>query len=312
MADVVLKNEAGEDVTYSGVAGINLLNADGTTSTFTQDNCICNKGAVPYGKELPYTWAELSEIVKTGDFTGINIGDYKTITLDGGETVVCEVAGIDTYYNRGYENAPGSGYYPCDQHHIDFISRDCLTTTDYVIYNDVHEDPETGDWIVSNNGTSAQKNPFMASQLYQTLNNTTDGLITKLPADLRNIIINKQAYMEARYSSSALLDKNSGMTWCNMGPLWLPTEFEVWGRHTYSEAGPNGVNSGCNIQYPIFKNGLQHILKGYGNAGGVDSWWLASAAVGGSDSFCCVGSDGYAGYDTADFYCLVPLCFRIG
>lgn len=307
MADVVLKNEAGEDVTYSGVAGINLLNADGTTSTFTQDNCICNKGAVPYGKELPYTWAELSEIVKTGDFTGINIGDYKTIQLTTGETVVCEVAGIDTHFNRGEDGSTGSGYHPCDQHHIDFISRDCLNEQ-WIVYNNGTEDPDTGDWIVSNNGTKTQKNPFMASELYQSLNNTTNGIITTLPTDLRNIIINKQALMEQRYSaSSTSLTENSGWGWVNMGPLWLPTEYEVFGHCVWSDSKYGAGGGGCNIQYPIFKNGLQHILKGSGNAGYVNNWWLASAAVGNSNSFCYVNNNGNANYNNADNNYLVPL-----
>lgn len=52
-------------------------------------------GAVPYGKELTESWPALRTRIKAGDFSGIHIGDYKTITLTTGEVVVMEVAGID-------------------------------------------------------------------------------------------------------------------------------------------------------------------------------------------------------------------------
>lgn len=261
-------------------------------------SCIHAQGAVPYGKELEGTWAEIQAKVQAGDFSGINIGDYKTIELKSGETVIMEVAGIDIHYN------PFEGYYPCDQHHIDFISRDCLTTADWVIYNNSGY----------NNGTSAQKNPFMASDLYQTLNNTTDGIITQLPDDLRSVIIKKRALVEDRYSSSSSeLTDNTGWHWAEMGPLWLPTEFEVWGQTYWSDPKYGAAGGGWNIQYPIFKGGLKHILKGYGNGGGVDGWWLASACAGDCGSFCYVGGAGPAVYNYAsDGTCLVPLCFRIG
>ena len=55
-------------------------------------------GGVPYGKELKDDWATLKTRAQKGDFDGIHIGDYKTINLTGGEVVIAEVAGIDTYY----------------------------------------------------------------------------------------------------------------------------------------------------------------------------------------------------------------------
>lgn len=96
-------------------------------------------GYVPYGKELTKSWAELQARIKKGDFSGIYIGDYKTITLTTGETVVCEVAGIDTYYNC-------CGTANIVPHHMDFISRDCLA------------DPHRYNKTNTNNGT-AEENP---------------------------------------------------------------------------------------------------------------------------------------------------------
>ena len=55
-------------------------------------------GGVPYGKELTEGWAALQARIKNGNFSGIHIGDYKTISLTTGEKVIMEVAGIDQYY----------------------------------------------------------------------------------------------------------------------------------------------------------------------------------------------------------------------
>ena len=55
-------------------------------------------GGVPYGKELTESWADLQARIKAGDFTGIHIGDFKSVTLTTGEVAIMEVAGIDHYY----------------------------------------------------------------------------------------------------------------------------------------------------------------------------------------------------------------------
>lgn len=253
--------------------------------------------AVSGSRELPYDWETLSQKCKAGDFSGINVGDYKIITLTTGEEVVCEVAGIDTYYSKTKDG------YPCDRHHIDFISRDCLEQKQ--LYNaDAH-----------NNGMANLENPFMASLLYWNLNDTgrENCVLKTLPADLRSCIIDKKAYMEDRYGGAPGLNmvNNCGLTWRECGPLWLPTEFEVWGNNAYSESGLYGNNAGCNIQYPIFKNSLQHIVKGAGDGGESCSWWLASASRYGYDSFCCVTADGAALHRTANAPAGIPLCFRI-
>lgn len=250
-----------------------------------------SKAAAP--RELPYSWEEISQKCKNGDFSGINIGDYKTIQV-GSETVVCEVAGIDTYYNRS------AGYPPCDKHHIDFISRDCLGSV--FAYNG----------YPTNNGTADAPNPFMASNLYWSLNAAGWGVIAKLPADLTPYMISKRCCAEARFLYTGPIPYNSAIAWYDMGLLWLPTEVEIWGRNTHSESGVLGANSGCNIQYPIFKDGLKHILKAKGNGNPfMCNWWVGSAAIGTTEGFCCVGSDGMAASSRANNEYCVPLCFRI-
>lgn len=258
-----------------------------SVSQFMKD--IFLSGGVPYGKELTESWANLQARIKAGNFSGIHIGDYKTITLTTGEKLIMEVAGIDQYYKCG-DTAIG--------HHIDFISRDCLAGTKQ--FNTTN----------TNNGTETEPNPWRASALFSTLNNTVYGT---LPSDLKACIIQKRALLESRYASSGALTAPSGWAWNNMGNLWIPTEVEVFGTAHWSHHGYGTAGGGCNLQYPIFKGGAKHIIKGAGNGGGRCTWWEASAYSGNSSYVCCVGYYGNASGGTASYaYIYAPLCFRIG
>lgn len=233
-------------------------------------------GGVPYGKELTDSWANLRAKIMAGDFAGIHIGDYKTITLTTGEVVIMEVAGIDQYYKCGDAQIG---------HHIDFISRDCLAGTKK--FNDTN----------TNNGTQAEPNPWRASKLFQTLNDDTTGVVATLPADLKPCIIEKRALLESRFSAAGELESSTGWAWNNMGKLWLPTEVEVFGNTFWSDgdAGWTG-GGGCNLQYPIFYGGAKHIIKGAGNGGGRCSWWAASARRQSATHVCYVSRGGVAAH----------------
>ena len=250
------------------------------------------QGGVPYGKELTESWASLNGRIRAGDFTGLHIGDYKTITLTTGEVVIMELAGVDQYYECG-DSKIG--------HHADFISRDCLAGGRRM--NEAN----------NNNGTEAEKNPWLASELYQVLNDETTGIYAKLPSDLKPYIITKRALLEERYSSAGSVAADTGWAWKNMGKLWLPTEVEVFGHHTWSEPGYGTGGGGCNLQYPIFAGGAKHIIKGDGNGGSCCIWWEASALRTNATDFCAVGITGTASNYHASYAGIrAPLCFRIG
>lgn len=253
---------------------------------------ITNHNDVERGVELPYTWAQLQSKIQAGDFGNIYIGDYKTITLTGGEVAVCEVAGIDQYYKCG-DTQIG--------HHVDFISRDCLAGGKRMNATN------------NNNGTADEKRPWLASELYQTLNDETNGVFAKLPSDLKSAIITKRALLEERYSAGGAVSADTGWSWANAGKLWLPTEVEVFGHHTWSEPGYGTGGGGCNLQYPIFAGGAKHIIKGNGNGGGRTGWWELSAHRTYATDFCDVGDNGHAGGAGASHqWVCAPLCFRIG
>lgn len=279
-------------VSYDGAASG--LEAETVQGALDLLSVMVLSGGVPYGKELPESWAALQARTQAGNFKGIRIGDFKTITLTTGEKVVMEVAGIDQYYRCGWPTGIG--------HHIDFISRDCLADTK--VFNDTN----------TNNGTAAEPNPWRASKLFQTLNDEATGVIATLPSDLKPCIIDKRALLESRFSSAGALESSTGWAWNNMGKLWLPTEVEVFGNTFWSDgdAGWTG-GGGCNLQYPIFYGGAKHIIKGAGNGGGRCAWWEATAHRQSSTHVCYVTHDGAAAhYWATNGNICAPLCFRIG
>ncbi len=283
----VQASQVGYDSTESG------LEAETVQGALDLLSVMMLSGGVPYRKELTESWAALQARIQAGNFKGIHIGDFKTITLTTGEKVVMEVAGIDQYHRCGDIEIG---------HHIDFISRDCLAGTK--VFNDTN----------TNNGTAAEPNPWRASKLFQTLNDEATGVIATLPGDLKPCIIDKRAMLESRYSAAGALESSTVWAWNNMGKLWLPTEVEVFGNTFWSDcdAGWTG-GGGCNLQYPIFYGGAKHIIKGAGNGGGRCVWWEASARRQSATYACSVSGDGTAHANGATSgWIYAPLCFRIG
>ena len=283
----VQASQVGYDSTESG------LEAETVQGALDLLSVMVLSGGVPYGKELPESWASLQARIQAGNFKGIRIGDFKTITLTTGEVVIMEVAGIDQYYRCGDIEIG---------HHIDFISRDCLAGTK--VFNETN----------TNNGTEAEPNPWRASKLFQTLNDETSGVFATLPGDLKACIIDKRALLELRYSAAGALESSTGWAWNNMGKLWLPTEVELLGNTFWSDgdAGWTG-GGGCNLQYPIFYGGAKHIIKGAGNGGDRCYWREASARRQSATYVCAVSGDGTAhANDATSGGISAPLCFRIG
>lgn len=238
------------------------------------------------GRELSeYTWAQLKTKCTNIDFDDLRVGDYKTISLTGGEIVKMQIAGIDTYFNTTDQPVP---------HHIDWISKDCLT--DYVQWNTSN----------NNNGNGSEACPYLVSNVYTYLNNT---IYPKLPADVKAVIKNKRSLLEQRYSGSGALTDSTGWAWKDMGNLWLPFEYEVFGSIVW---GTKGYSQGQAVQYPLFANSYKHRIKGKGNGGSRCDWWLSTVHSGNSTYCCSVSYGGYAYYYAASHtYVGVPVCFRI-
>ena len=233
-------------------------------------------------KEIPFTPAEIHKKTLAGDFTELRVGDYKTMTRTTGEVVEMQIAAINLYKNHG-DTALGN--------HIIWLSRDCLAQT-YQMRPDN-----------TNNGTAREKNPFRASALFSTLQNT---VFPTIPAEWRSIIGNMRCRYGERYSSSGSVPDDTGWAWKDRGILFLPTPQEVFGNNGWSE-NYECCGGGLNIQWPIFQGG--NVIKGLGKGGTSVDWWLAAAAAGGSTDFCKVGGYGDSSSGNASYSFGVPLCF---
>ena len=236
----------------------------------------------PQQREIPFTLAEIHEKTVAGDFSGLRVGDYKTVTLTTGEVVEMQIAGINVYKNHG--NPPLGN-------HIIWLSRDCLAHTYQMRPDD------------TNNGTAEEKNPFRASAMFNTMQNT---IYPTIPEEWRNIIGDMICLYGERYSSSGTVTADTGVAWKNRGKLILPTVQEVFGNNGYSEQSENG-GGGLNIQWPIFQGG--NVIKGLGRGGQSSHWWLCSAIALGSEKFCSVSRGGTSDYDWAKSSLGVPLGF---
>ena len=226
-----------------------------------------------YGREIPFTWAEIKTKCTNNDFSGIAVGDWKSIVVDG-ETHYMEVAGIDTYY--GYT----TGYRHC----IDFVSRYCLNTT------------------YRYNATNTNIGGWPASELYTTMNGT-GGIYDKLPSDVKAVVGPKIMRLENKDGAIS-----SGANWITADKLWLLSDLEVFGFQSWSQIG---FGSGNFHQYPIFIGSEVHIIKRTAESSTRTNWWTLSPRSGVTTSFCNVSAYGYTLYDVATAYARIPICFRV-
>ena len=187
------------------------------------------------------------------------------------------------------------------------------------------EAPAAGTITVTGTGTEY---PWLASDLYHWLNSlagqvpnstglnpavthvdyTQGGVYYYLPANLKNVIVEKRAYLPKRYSASGLLSDDNAGGWENIGKLWLPSEFEVYGAPVWGGKGGYATMGNC-VQYPIFAHNMNRVKN---RSGGRDNWWVLSVYSGVATTWCFVSTVGYAYYDGAsNSNVAAPVCFRI-
>lgn len=227
-------------------------------------------------------WEWIHDRIDMGFYNGIYICDFIPQTIKN-ERIESQVAGIDVYTNTTDQ---GLG------HHIDFISRDCFSET--VQWNTTN----------NNNGNATDGSPYMVSNLHTWLAT----LSSHLPQAVKNHIVTKRSLMETRYSASGALTDSTGWEWKDIGLLWVPHEYEVFGSVVWAT---KGYGQGQAMQYPIFANSWLNRIKGAGHGGSRCGWWLASVRSGASTGACGVSGNGHADSWSASVALRVPVCFRI-
>lgn len=232
------------------------------------------------GYANPWRWIKARLAARNVD--GLHVGDYIPIYM-GNYLMKMQIAGINTYYRTTDQEL---------KWHIDWISKDCY--------------PEPVQWFTSNNnnGTSTDPAPYMKS----TVKSFLDGLVAKLPAEVQEVISSKRFLLENRYSVSGALTDSTSWGWKDIGKLWIPSEYEVFGSCIW---GTNPYGAGQAVQYPIFANNWINRIKGVGDGGSRAIWWLLSVCGGGSTHVCFVSSNGNAGGNNCSAADRVPICFRI-
>ena len=160
-------------------------------------------------------------------------------------------------------------------------------------------------WNNTNNCTSEEPNPYRASALFSTLQNT---IFPTVPAEIRAHVIEMRGLLETRYSASGTLNNSNNWAWYSRGKAILLTPIEVFGTAGWGESGwSNG--GGVNVHLPLFAGLSKHFIKRQGNGGERVNWWLAAASAGDSTSFCYVTNDGNSSYRSASDSFGVPLSF---
>lgn len=239
----------------------------------------------------------LSSRVSQGNFEGLNIGDYVDIPC-GGVTRRYVIAAIDLYYKVGSPTKL--------EHHIVMVplyswSLSTSRDGDYAIGTNSNAIK----WNINatNNGTSSQNCPYLASNLHKW---ETEVAIKQFPQQWQDVMIDRIAYIESRYSaSSSALTNMVGRSWVNLGKLWSPSETELCGTSRFSEPTAEGADS----QFTLFSK-ISDIRVG---KDGNTSFWMRSIVKGSSAEVCAYGNVGSMSYTNANNGSILAYpCFLLG
>lgn len=224
--------------------------------------------------------------VIAGNFTGIRPKDYFDITLTDGKVFRYRVMGFDHDLNAIDSEVV--------KHHVDMCPDQVWP--DSVVWNSTN----------TNQGTSSEKRPYLASNLHSWEINTFYPL---LPSKWRNVIANRRVLLEERYSSSSALTASTGWSWADMGKIWSLSETEVYGQCVW---GTKGYSVGCDSHYSLFfPDTASRIRRNHSDSR--YSWWLRSASGRDSANVCFVTSNGNANTYAASYAGIRALpCFRVG
>ena len=266
-----------------------------------------------------YAW--LNNRKNAGNFEGIHVGDYFSVSLSAGtvagysiaaQTFKCRIVGINTYKSCADTN----------------IGNMLYVISDEVINTAIKWNPTD-----NNNGTASQNKPWLASAAYAVLNGVNNyttsaygnaahganasakGILQLLPSTLQSVLKQKRNLLDNRYSSSGLLTGSTGWDWTDMGKLWLPNEVEVYGCGIRSNLSQTSgfwfPEAGLSIQFPWFANNCEHRVK-RNSSGARCSWWLSAPASNNTTNVCYVNSYGDASSISATLSSIfLPLCFCI-
>lgn len=241
----------------------------------------------------------LSYRASQGNFEGIHIGDFVDISV-GGKTVRYRVGAIDPYYGTGSDKKLG--------HHIVMVPDVPWTLSTAIdgTYG-VGTSNSCISWATtnSNNGTSSQNHPYLASNLHKW---ETEVFLSKFPQEWQDAMVERQALLEGRYSASSTLTDSTGYTWQSLGKIWSPSEVEVYGTIVW---GTPGITFGTDSQFPIFSQSKNRNSRS-GTTSAV-AYWLRTVCGSSSVNVCTISGTGSVTASPANGTSTRPLpCFIVG
>lgn len=244
---------------------------------------------IRFAKEISLyssVWEWIKARIDNGNYNGIYVNDFIPLSI-GDENHIMRILGINSYTGIKFTDKTD----PIGNH-IDFISERCIGP---VVWG--HEGS-------SNNGESAAKpNPYLSSGIPQFF----DSIYELLPDSLKSVIINKGCLMENKYSSESVINKSTNFAYTDIGKIWVPSEYEVFGSVVFGSpyAGANG------IQYPLFRDYTNSRYKyKINDESEYVSWALTTTLENSSDSVLL--ANGILTFGNIIFSRHVPICFRIG
>lgn len=292
------------DATYFNVGGQTLLVKDATArakadTSLSTDEILYQLAIGTYkGRSLASQFA--SEIldydgdeaawfnarIMSGEFDGIYPFDYFDITLTDTKVFRYRVAAIDQYLHAGSPEIT-------DHHAI-------------MVPDQVWPDSVTWNTAATNQGTSSNQFPYLASNLHNWEVNTFYAL---LPTKWKDVIAPHRLLLEKRYNASSQLTDSTGWDWGDVGKIWSLSETEVYGEVV---CGTKQFSKGMDSHFSeFFKTTAQRIRRNFSDSRCY--WWVRGAAGGSSSYVCSVRDDGGATAGSATDPYVRPLpCFRVG
>lgn len=186
-------------------------------------------------REIPFTPAELKTKRESGDFSGLEVGDYVTIQMEGelaGTTLHFELAGMDVYYGHSTDY----------KHSLDFVVREV------VMKHRMHSENNTIGGLE-------------AMELYTYLQTTIWNCI---PQAWRDVIVPKKVLIENKTTAVSI-----NWDWKSFN-LWFLSDIELFGYQSWSA---KGYGSGNFKQYPLFRS-ERHLIKKLVNTNSAWWYWL--------------------------------------
>ena len=238
-------------------------------------------------------YAFLHARAQAANFAGLRIGDYIECNCGVYGTRRFAIAHFDPYYNMG-DDGHVMGHHICfvDTAPVALPSSDSYVTNgSYIMWNTT----------ATNQGNSSQAAPYMISNLHAWEINR---FLPALPSGLQNVLINRRALLETRYSSSGSLNASTGWAWNDLGKVWSFSEIEVYGCVVWGTPGYTVAESRQLDYFRAIRNQL---------SGGRLNWWLRSVSGSSSSNVCDVHGDGYATSASASHTWIRPRCgFLLG